>query len=842
MSTADGRARRLDVFAQQDSDFTLIYGPGTDLSDYTLQVWVQTQTAAELEQLSIDDAAITAEMNHDGADTTGIVAAFAQADVQSLGAGKHWLVTQDTISGQIWTVGRFRATRTGGRGVAALEVPTVVGGVSVALDLVVVSGSGSAGGGSLPAGTAGQMFRIGSDGETVEVVTPNTAGGPIRANENGHVPDVNLSTDIVRESELSSAVNAAVTSLIDGAPATLDTFAELAAALGDDEEFASSVMAAIAAGSRVWLVGTVLVGSVTVEDMVGLAGWAAVQTGVAADPDGIKAVVSNGVDDGTITPMVPDAEAGDVAIATTAVFDTGTFAGLTDKVAVYSGTAWSPLDIGIDAKIAAADLATAGELAAAVDALEVDIAAADTALAQRAAVEAVARDWDASTDARLRCFPTATSMTDVDAYAGTWEITNAGTGTGTLPPTPAGLDVRALLLFHAPYRDDELNEFKVWPFQQFREWISLTRAAATGGDTWEFALLHPWAPDWATLDAGVPVHFGESTVIGAAGEGPGLYVPDPFGPLIGVPVYLRGSIDCANETMTLWRGLPYDIGHPDGEVADGIYWVPVGSRTDPQYASMRDDGGASETVKLGIQNRCDYAWIKAYEFGDPTPILDIGPDQLNAAVGDTSFVCGAGNTVSSPGGTIEAPASASASPSPSAQFWTAGSFYNAPNIVSGGTRAISSGNAIATPFLVEKDDTIDGLQVDLSTASAGSLTFDLHLMEIDPTTGYPTDSVFTVAVTTTGTGTQVLSATATAVDVPAGLYWTVVHNRSAGTITTRSVAVSQSLSPVPAATSTSANQLSCYSAAAGTSATPITSYPAGGTALNQGSIVSVRAA
>lgn len=45
---------------------------------------------------------------------------------------------------------------------------------------------------------------------------------------------------------ISDAVNAALASVLDGAPASLDTLNELAAALGDDANFASTVMAAIA--------------------------------------------------------------------------------------------------------------------------------------------------------------------------------------------------------------------------------------------------------------------------------------------------------------------------------------------------------------------------------------------------------------------------------------------------------------------------------------------------------------------------------------------------------------------------------------------------------------------
>jgi hypothetical protein len=55
--------------------------------------------------------------------------------------------------------------------------------------------------------------------------------------------------------------------------------------------------------------------------------------------------------------------------------------------------------------------------------------------------EAFADELDTTTALWMRCYPTAASM-DGD-YGGTWQITNAGTGTGTLPATPDGIDIRA---------------------------------------------------------------------------------------------------------------------------------------------------------------------------------------------------------------------------------------------------------------------------------------------------------------------------------------------------------------------------------------------------------------
>ena len=248
--TADGRAARLDVLAQPDSDLTMVLGPDVDLSDYTLEAWVQTANAdGTLDELVPESAAATAAMNHDGADGDGIIAVFSQADLARLGSGRHWIIVREAAG--IWTVGRFRVSRTGRSGSATVVVPITPGEITVNLGLTVVAG-GARAGGSLPAGTPGQVPQIGSDGETYEAKTPNTADGVLRLNGSALVPDIHLGENIVRTSEMESAIAAAVSALLDGAPGALNTLNELAAAMNDDEEFAASVTAAISARAKKW--------------------------------------------------------------------------------------------------------------------------------------------------------------------------------------------------------------------------------------------------------------------------------------------------------------------------------------------------------------------------------------------------------------------------------------------------------------------------------------------------------------------------------------------------------------------------------------------------------------
>lgn len=61
------------------------------------------------------------------------------------------------------------------------------------------------------------------------------------------IDDVTTSTTTVwSSSKTQTEIDAAISSLVDGAPGLLDTLNELAAALGDDENFASSVTTALA--------------------------------------------------------------------------------------------------------------------------------------------------------------------------------------------------------------------------------------------------------------------------------------------------------------------------------------------------------------------------------------------------------------------------------------------------------------------------------------------------------------------------------------------------------------------------------------------------------------------
>jgi hypothetical protein len=265
--------------------------------------------------------------------------------------------------------------------------------------------------------------------------------------------------------------------------------------------------------------------------------------------------------------------------------------------------------------------------------------------------DALADELDTTTALWLRCYPTAASM-DGD-YGGTWQITNGSTGTGTLPATPDGIDIRAKFYLYRPYEDSELaGTGQDWPYQRYREILTQTKATATGGDLTEWAVVHP-DETFSTLSEGVAAWFYESTLTGAAGESAGFFYDDGSR-LIGVPLIARLTHDTATETVTQWRWVPYDTGATGIEqTADGYWWEPVASETDARFASMDPNG--TETWKIGIQNRMDVAWMTVHEYGGSL-ILDIQPDDIaTAGVGATSFTDGVGNTISTTDGSIAIP-------------------------------------------------------------------------------------------------------------------------------------------------------------------------------------------
>jgi hypothetical protein len=107
------------------------------------------------------------------------------------------------------------------------------------------------------------------------------ADGVASLDETGKIPDSEIPAGITRDTELSSAISTevtdrntaittAITNLIDGSPAALDTLNELAAAINDDSSYAATITTAL--GTKAPIASPTFTGTVggITKDMVGL--------------------------------------------------------------------------------------------------------------------------------------------------------------------------------------------------------------------------------------------------------------------------------------------------------------------------------------------------------------------------------------------------------------------------------------------------------------------------------------------------------------------------------------------------------------------------------------------
>jgi len=374
-----------------------------------------------------------------------------------------------------------------------------------------------------------------------------------------------------------------------------------------------------------WRVDLFIAGGPTIEMLVALVGWGGIQSGFYWDSDQALKQVDATAE--TIEVVSPGPQPGDVVV-----------------IARILSPSFALEDGGLQQVDLAGELSETGPWIQQFPTYNPDWDA------RRWETEALAAEWAASGDLVMRCFPTAADLDG--SYDGTWEIVNAGNPSGTLPPTPDGIDIRAAFILHLPYRDADLAPGQAWPYQQFREILTQTKAGATGGDLTEWAVLQPDTSyvGSGNVGNGLAAWFYESTLTGDPGEGPGLYYDDGS-QLIGVPLIARMTQDTATETATFWRAVPYPTGDPAEETtADGWTWLPISSRIDAQYASMDPNG--VETWKIGVQNRMDVRWMTVHEFYGSL-ILDIQPSDINGAgPGATTFTDGVGNTIQTVTGTI----------------------------------------------------------------------------------------------------------------------------------------------------------------------------------------------
>jgi hypothetical protein len=92
----------------------------------------------------------------------------------------------------------------------------------------------------------------GSLDDYVPLTTKGQANGVASLNAQGVIPSEQIPSLVGLDTEITTAVNNAVTALVDGAPLALNTLNELAAALGDDANYAQTILGQydILAGSQ----------------------------------------------------------------------------------------------------------------------------------------------------------------------------------------------------------------------------------------------------------------------------------------------------------------------------------------------------------------------------------------------------------------------------------------------------------------------------------------------------------------------------------------------------------------------------------------------------------------
>ena len=182
---------------------------------------------------------------------------------------------------------------TGSSGVVSVAAPLTNSGTSTAASIGLSVGSGlSVSSGSLVVtpGTYAAASHTHTASQITDFTTAVVAAAPPTTNASlltsGTLPDARLSSNIARTIDISSAV----ASLVNSSPAALDTLGELAAALGNDASFATTVTNSLAAKAPInnpTFTGTV--GGVT-KAMVGLGNVQNVDATARANHTGTQAI------------------------------------------------------------------------------------------------------------------------------------------------------------------------------------------------------------------------------------------------------------------------------------------------------------------------------------------------------------------------------------------------------------------------------------------------------------------------------------------------------------------------------------------------------------------------
>lgn len=219
-------------------------------------------------------------------------------------------------------------------------------------------------------------------------------------------------------------------------------------------------------------------------------------------------------------------------------------------------------------------------------------------------------------------------------YAGNTGTNDGAWSTPDIGNLTSGVDIRAKIWFDYP------SDVTPPDTDQYFEVISQEHPTAGGGDTFEAAIF--WSSKSLAYANGLPYTFYEAAPVGvgtavetnAGRKRAGLRAKEW--------VNLRWTQDFATETVTYWRQVPFEV-NSDCEYSGGIWWYPVSSVTDPDFAGI--DTASTADWWIGKRFTGYMASLKMTNFAGTTTYIDINEADLDAlSLGATSFTDDAGNT------------------------------------------------------------------------------------------------------------------------------------------------------------------------------------------------------
>lgn len=230
-----------------------------------------------------------------------------------------------------------------------------------------------------------------------------------------------------------------------------------------------------------------------------------------------------------------------------------------------------------------------------------------------------------------------------DVSNGAWETADPG-----VDITTAGLDIRAMIHIEHPIN---AGVGATGVTDTYFEVLTQEHPTAGGGDRFEAAIQ--WTnSSFSGMAPGRPYTFYEHLESGGSNE-------DSNSEDAWIAPYkwvcLRWTQDIANDTVKLWRAVPYKVSSTTVQTADdNIWWYPVFTETSSVAGSI--DADDSLLWYIGKQATMSVAWLNARTYGNATAnLVNVTAAGLDAkTVGDTSYTDTLGNVWTTTDGQITA--------------------------------------------------------------------------------------------------------------------------------------------------------------------------------------------